>query len=58
MFGSSILDIAIGTVFVFLLLSTFATAVNEIIFPSLTCEVESCCEELRRCRVTRKREAL
>jgi hypothetical protein len=32
MFGSSILDIAIGAVFVFLLLSTFATAVNEIIF--------------------------
>ncbi len=32
MFGSSVLDIAIGAVFIFLLLSTFATAVNEIIF--------------------------
>lgn len=32
MFGSSVLDIAIGAVFVFLLLSTFATAMNEIIF--------------------------
>jgi hypothetical protein len=31
MFGSSILDIAIGIIFVFLLLSVFATAINEIL---------------------------
>jgi hypothetical protein len=31
MFGSSMLDIAIGIVFVFLLLSIFSTAINEII---------------------------
>jgi hypothetical protein len=35
MFGSSMLDIAIGVVFVFLLLSIFATAVNEIILSRL-----------------------
>jgi hypothetical protein len=35
MFGSSVLDIAIGTVFVFLLLSVFATVVNEIVFSFL-----------------------
>jgi hypothetical protein len=32
MFGSSVLDIAIGAVFLFLLLSVFATTINEIIF--------------------------
>jgi hypothetical protein len=31
MFGSSILDIAIGVVFIFLLLSVFATTINELI---------------------------
>ncbi len=35
MFGSSMLDIAIGVVFVFLLLSIFATAVNEIVLSRL-----------------------
>ncbi len=35
MFGSSVLDIAIGVVFLFLLLSIFATAINEIIFSFL-----------------------
>jgi hypothetical protein len=35
MFGSSVLDIAIGAVFIFLLLSVFATAINEIIFSFL-----------------------
>lgn len=35
MFNSSVLDIAIGAVFIFLLLSVFATAVNEIIFSFL-----------------------
>jgi hypothetical protein len=35
MFGSSMLDIAVGVVFVFLLLSIFATAVNEIILSRL-----------------------
>jgi hypothetical protein len=35
MFGSSALDIAIGAVFIFLLLSIFATTVNEIIFSFL-----------------------
>lgn len=35
MFGSSVLDIAIGAVFLFLLLSVFATAINEIIFSFL-----------------------
>ncbi len=32
MFGSSVLDIAIGAVFIFLLLSVFATALHEMIF--------------------------
>jgi hypothetical protein len=32
MFGSSVLDIAIGAIFAFLLLSVFATAINELIF--------------------------
>jgi hypothetical protein len=35
MFGSSVLDIAIGAVFLFLLLSIFATTVNELIFSFL-----------------------
>lgn len=35
MFGSSMLDIAIGIIFVFLLLSVFATAINELILSSL-----------------------
>jgi hypothetical protein len=35
MFGSSVLDIAIGAIFIFLLLSVFATAINEIIFSLL-----------------------
>jgi hypothetical protein len=35
MFGSSMLDIAIGIIFVFLLLSIFATAINEIILSFL-----------------------
>ncbi len=35
MFGSSMLDIAIGITFIFLLLSVFATAINEIILSSL-----------------------
>ncbi len=35
MFGSSVLDIAIGAVFLFLLLSVFATAINEIVFSFL-----------------------
>jgi len=32
MFGSSVLDVAIGVVFLFLLLSVFATTINELIF--------------------------
>jgi hypothetical protein len=36
MFGSSMLDIAIGIVFIFLLLSIFATAINEIILSLLS----------------------
>ena len=32
MFGSSMLDIAVGVVFIFLLLSVFATAINEVLF--------------------------
>ena len=32
MFGSSMLDIAVGVVFLFLLLSVFATTINELIF--------------------------
>jgi hypothetical protein len=35
MFNSSVLDIAIGAIFIFLLLSVFATAINEIIFSFL-----------------------
>jgi hypothetical protein len=35
MFGSSIIDVAIGIIFVFLLMSLIATAVNEIIFSLL-----------------------
>jgi hypothetical protein len=35
MFGSSVLDIAIGAVFLFLLLSIFATTINELIFSFL-----------------------
>jgi hypothetical protein len=35
MFGSAMLDIAVGVVFVFLLLSIFATAINEIILSFL-----------------------
>jgi hypothetical protein len=35
MFNSSVLDVAIGAVFIFLLLSVFATAINEIIFSFL-----------------------
>ena len=35
MFGSSVLDIAIGAIFVFLLLSVFATVVNELVFSFL-----------------------
>jgi hypothetical protein len=36
MFGSSMLDIAIGIIFVFLLLSVFATTINELIASLLT----------------------
>ena len=36
MFGSAMLDIAIGVVFVFLLLSVFATTINELIFSLLS----------------------
>jgi len=35
MFGSSMLDIAVGVIFIFLLLSVLATAINEIIFSAL-----------------------
>jgi hypothetical protein len=35
MFGSSVLDIAIGAIFVFLLLSVFATVLNELVFSFL-----------------------
>jgi hypothetical protein len=35
MFGSSVLDIAIGAIFIVLLLSVFATAINEIVFSFL-----------------------
>src|ERR1700728_2715065 len=35
MFGSSVLDISIGAIFLFLLLSVFATVVNELVFSFL-----------------------
>jgi hypothetical protein len=36
MFGSAMLDIAIGVVFIFLLLSVFATTINELLFSLLS----------------------